>query len=75
MLADSGFLGLLLRVIVSVLLWLVLFPVVWFASLPLIMIYTSIWRDRRDPYLFTVQQRWNAVHELWCDTIKFFYLS
>jgi len=61
----EGILGFLIEGIVTVFWWLILFPVVWLASLPFILVIAIF---RRGKYSYLVSSMLYSVHSFWRDS-------
>ena len=65
----EGILGFIVECLISILWWLILFPVVWLVSLPFILVIALF---RRQPYGYAVSCMLTSVHLLWREWGLFF---
>jgi len=65
----EGVFGFILECLISLFWWIILFPVVWLVSLPIILIIALF---RRGSYSFAVTSMLTSVHCFWCDWGLFF---
>lgn len=60
----EGIFGFIIECFISIFWWIILFPVIWLVSLPLIM---GIALFRREPYGYAVASMMTSVHIFWRD--------